>query len=224
MEYCSNHTSNMTSPNNQTIELPSIDFSNIEEFLNDSHLIFECPILTPPLLDPLDTLIIDDGSSTIEDIPLLCKGPSLNIEEDDTPLDPNFCLVLDDLIAEGPQSLSFPNPPYLDTDAYEKKFQKVYTKLLRYVAKKHRHMVLAYAYYLGQLLEDKSIPRSKRMQSQRSITTYYSFATRRVYQIYKHNPVQILYTKETTLKHIQLLHKEDFEVLAPKEVLPGGSN
>lgn len=174
-------------------EIPSLDFS-FEEFLNESYLNLVCPALTLPEEPFVNSVVIE--------------------EEDDTKLNSNFCLVLNDLLAEGPRDALLPPPPYQENDLYLKKAQETYRQLLGCVLLKERIPTLIYSYYLGQLLRD---PTKERKRAEQSMTYHYIRSSKRMYRLYKRCPEQILNTKRTMLSHVKNLSREEMDILVPKQ-------
>ena len=120
-----------------------------------------------------------------------------------------YTILVQDLSEDTPENVDVTPAPYDILQTTEVQISLTYQKLQRASRRKDRIMVLVYAYYLGELLEN--IPnRKQRAYLNSQVTEYYSKGARRTYSIFERMGVtQIYRTRSTKLSHIvQLSHAQ----------------
>ena len=121
-----------------------------------------------------------------------------------------YTILVQDLSEITPETINVTPAPYDILQTTELQISLTYQKLQRASRRKNRVMVLVYAYYLGELLEN--IPnRKQRSWLNSQITPYYSTASKRVYALFEKTGVtQIYRTQSTTLRLIYQMPHIDF--------------
>lgn len=122
----------------------------------------------------------------------------------------DFNIILIDLLNTVPANPVVPPRPTDDSQDLQERIMRTYRKLLRTRTIMRKHQ-LAYAYYLGELLEQ--YPEERRI-SKRKISQYYYNASIRTYNIFAGIGVdQIFRTSNTTLAKIARLSASDYQAL-----------
>lgn len=121
----------------------------------------------------------------------------------------NYNIILQDLF-ERRNTQEMQPPPYTAEMDITSKIEVTYNCLLRAQRLKQRISSLTFAYYLGQLMENRKI--SKR-SCKLIVTDHFYIAAIRVYYIFELNPVQIFATKVTTLSMVRKLKQHEFRKL-----------
>jgi hypothetical protein len=120
-----------------------------------------------------------------------------------------FTILVQDLSEDTPENVDVMPAPYDILQTTEVQISITYQKLQRASRRKNRILVLVYAFYLGELLEN--IPnRKQRSWLSSQITPYYSTASRRVYTIFEKMGVTQLYRTRSTILHLiyQMPHSD----------------
>jgi hypothetical protein len=124
-----------------------------------------------------------------------------------------YAILVQDLIQSTPEHVDVTPAPYDLLQTLELQFLTTYQKLQRSARRRDRIMTLAYAYYLGEMLENLS-NRSQRSYLNSQITKYYSSASRRIYLLFEKTGIQQIYrTRSITLRLIYQMPQSDFLAL-----------
>ena len=141
-----------------------------------------------------------------------------------SPQDPTFLLVLDELLKREPAVPVVPPPPYRPTDKYINKVQTTYAKMIRALSVYQRQHALLYAYYLGQLINGENTTSSQRKKAESLVSKHYAKIAERTFRIFEVDPGQIFRTVALTTMDLYNLSLQDYLSFVPEEVFPGGSN
>ena len=122
----------------------------------------------------------------------------------------HFNTILSDLLNTVPTFLTTVSCPTNESQDLQKRITTTYRKLLR-TNSSQRKKQLAYAYYLGKLLEEYP---EERRTSRRKISAYYYRVAIRTYNIFHDLGLeQIFRTNTTTLFMISSLSSSDYHAL-----------
>ncbi|PKC67561.1 hypothetical protein RhiirA1_393644 [Rhizophagus irregularis] len=119
-------------------------------------------------------------------------------------------IVLQDLLTEGNSFHELQDESYSDEMDDKTKIHVTYRCLLRAQRLKQRIPVLVFAYFLGQLIEQKELTKK---QVRQIVSEYYYWISVRVYYIFETNPIQIYCTVNTTVNLIRSLRQNEIKQL-----------
>jgi hypothetical protein len=130
----------------------------------------------------------------------------LFIKKKMTPYD----IILQDLFIEEEIQRELPEIPYTYQMNNESKIKITYRCLLRAQRLKQRTSALVFAYFLGQLIEEKELVKK---QIRKIMTEHYYIMSVRTYYIFESNPRHIFATRNTTVNLIMQLKQQDMRRL-----------
>ena len=119
-------------------------------------------------------------------------------------------IVLQDLLIEGNSTQELQDEPYSNEMDDKTKIHITYRCLLRAQRLKQRIPALIFAYFLGQLIEQKDLSKK---QVRQIVSEHYYWIAVRVYYIFETNPIQIYYTVNTTVNVIRSLKQYEVKQL-----------
>ena len=119
-------------------------------------------------------------------------------------------IVLQDLLIEGNSSHELQDKPYSDEMDDKTKIHVTYQCLLRAQRLKQRIPALVFAYFLGQLIEQKELTKK---QVRQIVSEHYYWISVRVYYIFETSPTQIYCTVNTTVNLIRSLKQNEIKQL-----------
>ena len=119
-------------------------------------------------------------------------------------------IVLQDLITEGNSSHELQDEPYSDEMDDKTKIHVTYRCLLKAQRLKQRIPALVFAYFLGQLIEQKELTKK---QVRQIVSEHYYWISVRVYYIFETSPTQIYCTINTTVNLIRSLKQNEIKQL-----------
>ncbi|PKY33541.1 hypothetical protein RhiirB3_452524 [Rhizophagus irregularis] len=124
-----------------------------------------------------------------------------------------YKIVLQDLLIEGNSSRELQDEPYSDEMDDKTKIHVTYRCLLRAQQLKQRIPALVFAYFLGQLIEQKELTKK---QVRQIVSEHYYWISVRVYYIFETSPTQIYCTVNTTVNLIRFLKQNEIKQLVLK--------
>ena len=125
----------------------------------------------------------------------------------------HYQVVLDDLHVSTPQETEICPVPYRENTTFEEKFEQTRLAILRAKSMNDRTLQLAYAFYLGQLLEIHATG-TQRTQYSLRLTAHYRNVTRRMYYLFEFLGIpQIMRTTRMTLTNVQMLTSKEYKTL-----------
>lgn len=128
--------------------------------------------------------------------------------------------ILEDLLTATNEKEDECAPPYSRDDTIDEKFNATVCALFQAKRMRNRPLQLVNAYFLGQILEEKSDPIEKRPCFVRKLTAYYRITAIRMYYIFKiFGTAKIVKTTRTTLTAIRGISTEEFQDLVLKSSL-----
>ena len=124
-----------------------------------------------------------------------------------------YLLIAQELAEDQPETITVTPALYNLTQTPEMQVLLTYQRLQRLAKRKDRLMTLVYAFYLGELLENNpNRPHRRYLNSQ--VSSYYSLASRRTYNLFEQAGVEQIYrTKSVTLRQIGKLPSTEFYLL-----------
>jgi hypothetical protein len=121
-----------------------------------------------------------------------------------------YDIILQDLFIEEEIQQELPEIPYTYEMNTESKIKVTYRCLLRAQRLKQRTSALVFAYFLGQLIEEKELVKK---QIRKIMSEHYYIMSIRTYYIFEVNPRQIFATRNTTVNLIMQLRQQDMNRL-----------
>src|ERR1043165_8940206 len=121
-----------------------------------------------------------------------------------------YDIILQDLFIEEEIQQELPEIPYTYEMNTESKIKVTYRCLLRAQRLKQRTSALVFAYFLGQLIEEKELVKK---QIRKIMSEHYYIMSIRTYYIFKANPRQIFATRNTMVNLIMQLRQQDMSRL-----------
>ena len=124
-----------------------------------------------------------------------------------------YDLILDELLEDTPENVIVTPPPYDPTADIDTRIMSTYQRLQRSARCKDRCMILVYAYYLGELIEN-TLNRHYHGYLVNQISKYYSVTSRRTYYLFeKQGIAQIYRTRRLKLRMIYNLKSTEYQLL-----------
>ena len=124
-----------------------------------------------------------------------------------------YNIILQDLFANSEKVHEMQAPPYQEEMTNRNKLEITYNCLLRSIRLKQRISSLIFAYYLGQLIENRE---SSRRTCKQIMSDHFYIIAIRVYYVFEINPIQIYATKDITTSMFRKLKQEKFKKLTLK--------
>jgi hypothetical protein len=122
-------------------------------------------------------------------------------------------LILDDLLATTPEIVQVTPAPHDPTQSIDTQVLQTYRCMQCALRMKNRILSLAYAYYLGELLEN-IVSRPQQSYLNKQLTKYHLTACRRTYGLFeKFGLEQIWRTKHITLVMVSKLKFNDYQII-----------
>jgi hypothetical protein len=136
----------------------------------------------------------------------------------------HYSIIYVDLLEMDPTLPSFPSRPYSASEKYADKIQRIYDLLIRAASLRQRLRILAFAFYLGELIYGPNTTKIQRLEVKQMVSAYYYQAAIRVYRIFELDKLQIYRTRQMALYNVSKLRSAEYQMLCSEEVFPGGSN
>ena len=122
-------------------------------------------------------------------------------------------LIVDDLLATTPNLVLVTLVPYNPDHSAHTKILQVYRCMQRAIRMKNRILSLAYAYYLGELLEN-IVDRSQQSYLSKQLSKYHLSVCHHTYGLFERSGIeQIWRTKHTTLAMVSKLKFSDYQLI-----------
>ena len=122
-------------------------------------------------------------------------------------------LILDNLLATTPDMISVTPAPYDPIYSAYTQILQVYRCMQYTIHMKNRILSLAYAYYLGELLENIT-DRAQQSYLSKQLSKYHLSVCRRTFGLFEKSGIeQIWRTKHTTLTMISKLKFSDYQLI-----------
>jgi hypothetical protein len=122
-------------------------------------------------------------------------------------------LILEDLLATTPEIVQVTPAPYDPIQPIDTQVLQTYRNMQRALRMKNRTLSLAYAYYLGELLEN-IVDRPQQSYLSKQLTKYHLTGCRRIYGLFEKLGIeQIWRTKHITLVMVSKLKFNNYQLI-----------